>query len=98
MEIQTPDRNLFKLSRSRVCGNEPSSEVGAAFNCFAERVQLFFLEEYCSTPKFNCKMFEDNAAYISIVDSDKFTPMTKHIALKYHWFKEYAKRKVFDIK
>ena len=42
-------------------------------------------------------MYEDNTACISIADSDKFTPRTKHIALKYHWFKKYAKEKLFDI-
>ena len=28
----------------------------------------------------------------------KFTPRTKHIALKYHWFKQYEKSGLFDIK
>ena len=56
-----------------------------------------FPEVSCSTPKFNCKVYIDNTVCISIADSDKFTPRTKHIALKYHWFKEYAKKRVFDI-
>ena len=29
--------------------------------------------------------------------ADKFTPRTKHITLKYHWFKEYAKSGLFNI-
>ena len=68
----------------------PLIHILKEFNCV-------FPEVAYSTPTFNCKVFEDNTAYISIADSDKFTPRTKHIALKYHWFKEYAKRKVFDI-
>jgi hypothetical protein len=68
----------------------PLIHILKEFNCV-------FPEVAYSTPTFNCKVFEDNTACISIADSDKFTPRTKHIALKYHWFKEYAKRKVFDI-
>ena len=60
------------------------------FNCI-------FPEESCSTPRFNCKVFKDNTACISIANSDKFTPRTEHLALMYHWFKEYAKKKMFDI-
>ena len=29
--------------------------------------------------------------------ADKFTPRTKYITLKYHWFKEYAKNGLFNI-
>ena len=68
----------------------PLIHILKEFNCV-------FPEVAYTTPTFNCKVFEDNTACISIADSDKFTPRTKHIALKYHWFKEYAKRKVFDI-
>ena len=60
------------------------------FNCI-------FPEVSCSTPKFNCKVYEDNTACISIAESEKFTSRTKYITLKYHWFKEYDKKKVFDI-
>ena len=60
------------------------------FNCV-------FLKVNCSPPSFKCKVYEDNTACISIEESEKFAPRTKHIALKYHWFREYAKRKVFDI-
>ena len=37
-------------------------------------------------PKMYCKIFEDNEACISMATSSKFTPRTKHIALKYHHF------------
>ena len=60
------------------------------FNCV-------FPEVECSPPSFKCKVYEDNTVCISIAESEKFTPRIKHIALKYHWLREYAKRKVFDI-
>ena len=50
------------------------------FNCVLPEVE-------CSPPSFKCKVYEDNTACISIAESEKFTPRTKHIALKYHWFR-----------
>jgi hypothetical protein len=40
-------------------------------------------------PKFYCKVWEDNQSCIAMATSQKFTPRTKHIALKYHHFKGY---------
>ena len=48
-------------------------------------------------PKVCVKVYEDNTACISIAESEKFTPRTKHITLKYHWFKEYARNGLFKI-
>lgn len=38
-------------------------------------------------PELYCKVFEDNRSAIAIAESKKFTPRKKHIALKYHHFK-----------
>jgi hypothetical protein len=43
-----------------------------------------------NTPDFFCKVWEDNQSCISMATSQKFTPRTKHIALKYHHFKQYV--------
>jgi hypothetical protein len=43
-------------------------------------------------PNFHCKVHEDNQSCIKMAQSDKFTPRTKHIALKYHHFRRYVKR------
>ena len=37
-------------------------------------------------PQVHCKVFEDNRSAITIAEANKFTPRTKHIALKYHHF------------
>ena len=42
---------------------------------------------YIDKPNFFCKVFEDNQSCIKMAESRKFTPQTKHIALKYHHFK-----------
>ena len=49
------------------------------------------------TPKVNVTVYEDNTSCIMMSESDKFTPKTKHITLKYHWFKEYTKNGLFNI-
>ena len=42
------------------------------------------------TPQFYCKVWEDNQSCIAMVTLQKFTPQTKHIALKYHHFKGHV--------
>eukprot|EP00957_Ditylum_brightwellii_P203995 15337136-Ditylum_brightwellii.AAC.1 len=42
---------------------------------------------YMPKPEVHCKVFEDNQSCISIAKSYKFSPRTKHIALKYHHFR-----------
>ena len=56
-----------------------------------------FPEITLTTPKVNVTIYEDNTSCIMMSESDKFTPRTKHITLKYHWFKEYAKNGLFNI-
>ena len=47
--------------------------------------------------QFHCKVFEDNNSCISLATSEKFSPRTKHIALKYHHFRRYITDKLIDI-
>jgi len=48
-------------------------------------------------PEVHCKVFEDNRSAITIAEANKFTPRTKHIALKYHHFRSYVKSKAIQI-
>jgi len=48
-------------------------------------------------PQVHCKVFEDNRSAITIAEAGKFTPRTKHIALKYHHFRRYVKEKVIKL-
>ena len=50
-----------------------------------------------SQPHFVCKVHEDNQSCIRMASSEKFTPRTKHIALKYHHFKSHVKRGLIDV-
>ena len=38
-------------------------------------------------PKIKCKVFEDNTSCIKVATTSSITPRTKHIALKYHFFR-----------
>ena len=51
-----------------------------------------------SKPKFFCEVFEDNASAIAVATSPKFTPRTKHIALKYHHFRQHVTNNSIRIK
>lgn len=48
--------------------------------------EIFNLNSYTST--ITCTIYEDNSEFISMELSNKFTPLTKHISLKYHHFKD----------
>jgi len=48
-------------------------------------------------PTFHCKVWEDNQSCISMATTQKFTPRTKHIALKYHHFRKWVQSKQIEI-
>ena len=43
------------------------------------------------TPKVHCKVWEDNEGCKSLATNGKFSPRTKHIAIKYHHFRQHIK-------
>ena len=43
-------------------------------------------------PNFVCKVHEDNQSCIKMATGTKFSPRTKHIALKYHHFRSHVKK------
>ena len=49
-------------------------------------------------PKLFCKVWEDNRSCIKVAESPKFTPRTKHIALKYHHFRQFVSNGTVVIK
>ena len=49
-----------------------------------ERLELPF----CNPAMVHSTIFEDNNGAIGLATSPKMTPRTKHIAVKYHWFKD----------
>ena len=49
-------------------------------------------------PRFFCTVWEDNRSCIRVAESPKFTPRTKHIALKYHHFRRFVSDGTLNIK
>ena len=46
---------------------------------------------YIPKPNIMCTVHEDNQPCIRMSFAQKFTPQTKHIALKYHHFRSFVK-------
>ena len=49
-------------------------------------------------PVFRCTVWEDNESCITVAKSPKFTPRTKHIAIKYHHFRQFVSDETLVIK
>ena len=48
-------------------------------------------------PSVKCKVFEDNNGAIELAKAPKIRPRTKHIALKYHHFREHVRKGLIEI-
>ena len=70
-------------------------EVIPFMNLLEEINEVFPLN--LKEPKFHCKVFEDNNSCIAIATGQKFSPRTKHIAIKYHHFQQYVREKLVTI-
>ena len=48
-------------------------------------------------PSVKCKLFEDNNGAIELAKAPNIHPCTKHIALKYHHFREHVQKVLIEI-
>ena len=48
--------------------------------------------------KLHCTLFEDNNGAIELANAPRYRPRTKHIAIKYHHFREHVKNGMVSIK
>ena len=63
---------------------------------FDDLLKAFSLEQSCPMTV-KSKIFKDNNGAISTATTPKLTPHTKHIAVKYHFVRDYfARRKMGD--
>ena len=49
------------------------------------------------TPNVHCKLFEDNNGALELARAPRYRPRTKHIAIKYHHFREHVANKKISI-
>ena len=75
--------------------SQAMQEVIPFMNLMMEVGDIFTLHN--PKPVFHCKVFEDNNSCIRVTESPKFTPRTKHIAIKYHHFRSFVADKTLAI-
>merc|ERR1712127_399008 len=46
-------------------------------------------------PIVHCNVYEDNESCIAMAKNRKFSPRTKHIAIKYHHFRTHVNKSIF---
>ena len=54
----------------------------------------FIFDVYIPNPEVFCKLFEDNQGCISVAEFNKFSPRTKHIAVKYQHFRSFVRKHI----
>ena len=64
---------------------ELMKEVSFIFDIHLPKLEVF------------CAVFEDNQGCISVAKSNKFSPRTKYIAIKYHHFRSFVQKKIIQI-
>ena len=57
----------------------------------------FIFDIHLPKPEVFCTVFEENQICIAVVDSNKFSPRTKHIAIKYHHLLGFVQKKIIWI-
>jgi hypothetical protein len=48
-------------------------------------------------PKVHCRVFEDNSGALEMARVAKFRPRTKHLNVKFHFFRSYVERGLITI-
>ena len=61
-----------------------------------KEIYLVFLVQL-PTLEVSYQVFEDNTSCIKVAESPKFTPRTKHIAIKYHHFRRFVQNKIIKL-
>ena len=57
----------------------------------------FIFDIHIPNPEVVCKVFIDNQSFIAVTEFNKFSPRTKHIAIKYHHFRIFVTKKIIQI-
>jgi hypothetical protein len=50
-----------------------------------------------STPFIHCKLFEDNQGAVEMAKVPKMHPRTKHLNIKYHFFRQFVQRGIIQV-
>lgn len=86
-KLQT-EISLSTTGAEYIALSQDAREVLPFMNFLKEISTVFKI--HLPTPKIFCKMFEDNNSTIALAKAEKFSPRTKHIAIKYHHFRHHV--------
>ena len=87
-ELQT-EIALLTAEAEYIALSQALKETLPMSNLMREMNVIFPL--YLPKPKFVLKVCADNQSCIAMTNNPKFTPRTKHIAIKYHHFRKHVK-------
>ncbi len=73
---------LSRAEAKYIALSQSLQEIIPPMRLVEELANIFPL--YINKINFHCKVYEGNQSCIAMTESSKFTPRTKHIALKYH--------------
>ena len=62
-----------------------------------EELQKFGFPIHNSTPKIQCRTFEDNLSCVTLANEHKTRPRTKHMAIRLHHFRSYVVKKQITV-
>ena len=57
----------------------------------------FIFDIHLPKPEVSCKVFKDNKSCIAVTESNKLSPRTKHITIKYHHLRSFVEKKIIRI-
>lgn len=97
--MNCPIRWVSKL-QSEIALSTTEAEYIALSQSMREIIPLMTMIEHVNKifgietqkPKVLCTLFEDNNGALELEKAPKFRPRTKHIALKYHHFREHVRK------
>ena len=98
--------SFFSKLQTEIALSTAEAEYIALSQALREVIPLMSLMEEINTtfpvllgaPEFICTVHEDNQSCIKMAQTDKLSPCTKQIALKYHHFRSFIKSKWVTIK
>ena len=93
-KLQT-EISLSTIESDYIALSQAMREVILFMNLMVEVGKVFPLHN--PKPESHCKVFKDNNSCIRVAESSKFTPRTKHIAIKYHHFRKHLADKTISI-
>ena len=88
----------FSKLQTKITLSTTESEYVALSQSLRDAIPLLLLMQELAgvipmlsgSPKVHCTIFQDNQGCIDLVKCPKMRPQTKHIALKYHHFRQHV--------